>query len=260
MSPYSGAITANIDVAQVVLYMFWVFFAGLVYYLHRENKREGYPLESGSDIGRQRYEGFPATPDPKTFRMPSGDVFQAPGVNSQYQPLVGGETTSRVPGSPIVPVGNPLLAGVGPGAYAQRQDVADQTIDGHPRIVPLRVAEGFEVAHQDPDPRGMPVYGGDGQVAGTVVDLWVDRSEAIFRFIEVEVDGTADKRRVLVPMTMAVVLARRVKVRSILAAHFADVPALRNPEQITRLEEERLYGYFGAGTLYALPSRQEPLL
>ena len=42
----SAAITGYIDVAQVVLYMFWVFFAGLVYYLHRENKREGYPLDS----------------------------------------------------------------------------------------------------------------------------------------------------------------------------------------------------------------------
>ncbi|MBU6437489.1 MAG: photosynthetic reaction center subunit H, partial [Betaproteobacteria bacterium] len=42
----TGAITGYIDVAQLVLYAFWVFFAGLIYYLHRENKREGYPLES----------------------------------------------------------------------------------------------------------------------------------------------------------------------------------------------------------------------
>ena len=41
-----GAITGYIDVAQMVLYAFWIFFAGLIYYLHREDKREGYPLVS----------------------------------------------------------------------------------------------------------------------------------------------------------------------------------------------------------------------
>lgn len=41
----TGAITGYIDVAQVVLYIFWAFFFGLVIYLLRENKREGYPLE-----------------------------------------------------------------------------------------------------------------------------------------------------------------------------------------------------------------------
>jgi photosynthetic reaction center H subunit len=42
----TGAITSYIDVAQVVLYAFWIFFAGLIYYLHQEDKREGYPLLS----------------------------------------------------------------------------------------------------------------------------------------------------------------------------------------------------------------------
>ncbi len=41
-----GAITGYIDVAQMALYAFWLFFAGLIYYLHREDKREGYPLVS----------------------------------------------------------------------------------------------------------------------------------------------------------------------------------------------------------------------
>ena len=36
----TGAITSHIDVAQVVLYAFWAFFAGLVYYLQRESRRE----------------------------------------------------------------------------------------------------------------------------------------------------------------------------------------------------------------------------
>ena len=42
----SAALTQYVDVAQVVLYAFWVFLAGIIIYLHREDKREGYPLES----------------------------------------------------------------------------------------------------------------------------------------------------------------------------------------------------------------------
>ena len=35
----TGAITDYIDVAQLVLYLFWIFFAGLVIYLTLESKR-----------------------------------------------------------------------------------------------------------------------------------------------------------------------------------------------------------------------------
>ena len=52
----TGAITQYVDLAQLVLYLFWIFFAGLIYYLVRENHREGYPLESGRPDG-PRMEG-----------------------------------------------------------------------------------------------------------------------------------------------------------------------------------------------------------
>jgi poly-D-alanine transfer protein DltD len=38
----------------MTLYAFWLFFFALVWYLHRENKREGYPLV---DSHNQDYEG-----------------------------------------------------------------------------------------------------------------------------------------------------------------------------------------------------------
>lgn len=254
-----GAITGSIDIAQVVLYMFWIFFAGLIYYLHRENKREGYPLESDGRGGRVVIQGFPAVPAPKTYLLRDGSTRQAPGPNSAREPLVGGEATSRVPGSPIVPVGDPMLAGVGPGSIAAgRPDTPDLAWDdGGPRLQPLRVAAGYDVAHGDPDPRGMPVRGADGEVGGTVVDVWVDRSEALFRYLELEVAGG---RRVLLPMTLARVGDRAVSVQSILGRQFAQVPTTRQPDQVTLLEEERICAYYGAGTLYAEPSRQEPLL
>ena len=45
-----------------------------------------------------------------------------------------------------------------------------------------------------------------------------------------------------------------------MASQFADVPALRNPDEVTLLEEEKVTAYYGAGTLYATPARAEPLL
>jgi photosynthetic reaction center H subunit len=53
----------KLDLAQLVLYAFWAFFFGLVFYLRREDKREGYPLLG--DRPGERVEGFPAVPPPK---------------------------------------------------------------------------------------------------------------------------------------------------------------------------------------------------
>jgi photosynthetic reaction center H subunit len=64
-------LTSYIDVPQMVLYAFWIFFAGLIWYLRREDKREGYPLESDRG-GNVKVQGFPAMPEPKTFRLPHG--------------------------------------------------------------------------------------------------------------------------------------------------------------------------------------------
>ena len=252
-----GAITANIDVAQVVLYCFWIFFAALVYYLHREDKREGYPLRMDGTGGRARIEGFPATPPPKTFRMADGTERTVP--RPEPETFEGGTPTQNYPGAPIVPVGDPMLAGVGPGTWSGRADVPDTTTLGTLRIVPLSSDPSYGVTEQDPDPRGYPVFGADSIKAGTVVDLWVDRSEAIFRYLEVEIEGG---RRVLLPMTLARIPLGEpcVLVKSILASQFINVPAIAQPDRITRLEEDKVTAYYGAGTLYATPERQEPLL
>jgi photosynthetic reaction center H subunit len=51
-----------------------------------------------------------------------------------------------------------------------------------------------------------------------------------------------------------------VKVVAITSRQFADVPAIKNPDQVTRLEEDKITGYFAGGHLYATPQRQEPLI
>ena len=256
----TGAITSYIDVAQIALYAFWVFFAGLIYYLHREDKREGYPLESDrSDRsgGRVKVQGWPRVPKPKSFHLRDGRVVMSPNFRGSSQPLGGTPSVGHL-GAPLEPNGDPMLAAVGPGSYADRADVADTTVDGEARIVPLRAATGFEVSGHDPDPRGLPVLGADGAVAGVVRDLWVDRAEVLFRYLEVELQGGS--RRVLLPVNFSRIGSRNVKVRSILAAQFAQVPATRAPDVVTLLEEEKIMAYYGGGTLYATPDRQEPLL
>ena len=59
-------ITQYFDVAQLALYAFWIFFAGLVYYLRREDKRSGYPLVVDGPEGKKP-GGFPAPPGPKVY-------------------------------------------------------------------------------------------------------------------------------------------------------------------------------------------------
>ena len=112
----SGAITGYIDVAQLALYAFWIFFAGLVYYLHRENKREGYPLESDRSA-HITVQGWPAVPDPKTYLLPDGSTVDIPNNKPINQPPMH-EGAWR--GQPLEPQGNPLLAGVGPGCWSDR--------------------------------------------------------------------------------------------------------------------------------------------
>ena len=261
----TGAVTSEIDVAQIVLYAFWFFFAGLILYLRREDKREGYPLaaDPSERPQRGRARGFlPAVPTPKVFKLPHGGTQTAPREDNE--PELRAEPTAPWPGAPLEPTGNPMLDGVGPAAYALRSEAPDLTMHGEPKIAPMRLASDFVVESRDPDPRGMPVIGADKEVAGTVADIWVDRAEHLIRYLEVEVAASEGTRRVMLPMTFASIdrwaWRKSVKVESIMARHFADVPALQNPDQITMREEDRICAYYAGGHLYAEPRRQEPMI
>ena len=253
-----GAVTNYIDVAQLVLYAFFVFFSGLIFYLRREDRREGYPLESEA-MGRFKDRGYLLIPTPKIFTRASGETIEAPNFKPDLRPL-NARKVEPWPGAPIEPVGNPLLAGVGPGAYAERADHVEQTHDGRDLIVPIRVATNYAVPAEGISPQGFAVVGADGAVAGAISDLWVDRGEVVLRYYEVALaDGP---KSVLLPVTFCKVDFKRkqIKVQALLGHQFANVPALRNPDQITLLEEEKITAYYGAGTLYATPERADPLL
>lgn len=251
-----GAITSYIDVAQVTLYAFWAFFAGLIFYLRREDKREGYPLENDRSH-RVKVQGFPGMPTPKIFKLTHGGEVSAPR-NEKDPRKIAAEPIGPWLGAPLEPTGNPMRDAVGPASYALRQDEPELTLEGHPSIVPLRVATDTVMATEDADPRGMKVVGADGLVAGTVQDLWIDRGEPQIRYLEVQ----AGARRVMLPIYFSRISARRriVEVTSILSTQFADVPALKSPDQITKLEEDRITAYYAGGTLYATPERLGPIL
>jgi len=55
-----------IDFATILIYLFWFFFFGLIVYIRREDKREGYPLVS--DRRNVIVQGWPAVPPPKAER------------------------------------------------------------------------------------------------------------------------------------------------------------------------------------------------
>lgn len=254
----TGAITGYVDVAQIVLYVFWAFFAGLIIYLHREDKREGYPLVSD----RSPFitvQGWPKVPSPKAFLTQHGPLY-APRV--ELPEVVNARPTAKWPGAPLEPIGNPMLAGVGPGAYAQnRADFPDYTFDDNlPKIVPLRSVPEFFLAWEDPAVIGMPVFGLDGVLAGKVIDAWVDRSEVVIRYVEIQLTGTT--HAVLMPMNFLTIKSKKKQIhtRFITGAQFADVPVTKDAVTVTFLEEEKIMAYFGAGMLYAKAGRAEPLL
>lgn len=170
------------------------------------------------------------------------------------------EMTRTSPGAPLVPEGNPMLSNMGPASYASRADVPDLTLHGQARIVPLRSAPGFLIDSGSPDVRGMRVIGADHRVAGTVVDIWVDRAEPSPRYYEVEMADSGT--RVLLPFTCARIRnrTREVMVKSICAHQFAEVPRTALPERVTLLEEDRIMAYYASGYLYAVPGRQEPFI
>ncbi|GJE28557.1 photosynthetic reaction center subunit H [Methylobacterium organophilum] len=254
-----GEITGYIDVAQVVLYAFWIFFAGLVFWLRREDRREGYPLENEA-AGRLKSPNPILIPTPKAFRLSSGHTTYAPNTNFDYATGVPSAKVEPWPGAPYERTERSFQAPVGPGSWAPRHDEHDQTWDGQNRIVPLRVATHFVVHEAGPNPIGSVVFGADRQPAGTVVDLWVDRGESFVRYYEVELG--AGGRRVLMPVNFCRTgpLDDTVKTKALLARQFADIPGTRDPDSVTLLEEEKIMAYFGAGTLYATPARAEPIL
>ncbi|WP_371156108.1 photosynthetic reaction center subunit H [Jannaschia sp. 2305UL9-9] len=249
------AFFANFDLASLAIWLFWGFFALLIYYLQTENMREGYPLENDDGTLAPNQGPFPL-PSAKTFILPHGRGEVVQPTKQPEQRDVAMRKTAVSEGFPFEPTGNPMLDGVGPASWAPRRDVPELDGHGHPKLAPMASVDSFRIS-AGRDPRGMPVIGDDGEVAATVTDMWLDVPEQLVRYLEVDVEG-AGKR--IVPMTFCRIHADHVEVKALHAAHFAQIPATKSPTQVTLLEEDKISGFVGGGKLYASHDRQDPQL
>ena len=262
-------IAGTFDVAELAFILFFIFFIGLVFYLNRESRREGYPVEDEQTGLVMR--GMPLSDgEKKTFKLPHGRGTYVPEDVARDDVNIAAKQIFPGRGAPFEPTGNPMEDGLGPAAYANRQDYPDLTMDGAPRIVPIADSHGITIAEQDRDPVGLPVYGADKKLAGTVSDVWVDQSEHIIRYLEVT---TNSGKKVLAPMGVAAVQGKAwlgglipivddqtelIDIDAITSTQFDATPAIKTPGQITRLEEDKIMAYYGGGYMYATPERSEP--
>ena len=256
MNPH---LTPGIDVALLVFWAFVLFFICLIFYLRREDRREGYPLEDEASGRLDTVGGALHSATPKSFLLPFGHGLVFTPTKGREPFEIAARRTERSAGAPYAPTGNPLVDGVGPAAWAERAKRPDLDMDGHPRIVPLSSAAGFSVTD---DIQGWPVVGADNVIAGTVGDLWVDTADRLVRYIQLSGEEGVGIGPVLAPMMMAKVDKRRrvVKIDALLASQFAGVPRIASADSITLYEEERVQAYFGGGYLYANAGREEPFL
>ncbi len=245
----------NFDLASLAIWLFWGFFALLIYYLQTENMREGYPLETEDGLPAPNQGPFPV-PRPKTFHLPHGrGEVTVPSAKNEVDHRRTGLALARTAvseGFPHAPTGDAMADGVGPASWAQRKDEPELDGHGHNKIVPLAQLDGFQVS-AGRDPRGLPVQAGDLEVVGRISDMWVDASEQLVRYLEVDLN-TGGKR--LIPMTMAKIWEDRVRVNAITSDRFAGIPATRSSTEVTKLEEDKITGFVAGGWMYDAGKRK----
>jgi photosynthetic reaction center H subunit len=245
----------NFDLASLSIWLFWGFFALLIYYLQTENMREGYPLETEDGKTAPNQGPFPV-PKPKTFRLPHGrgDVIVPSAANeaAHRRENLAMARTAVGEGYPHAPTGNPMLDGVGPASWVPRRDEPELDGHGHNKIVPMSRLEGFVIS-AGRDPRGLPVQAGDLEVVGKVSDVWVDAPEQLVRYIEVALNS-GQKR--LVPMTLARIWDDRVRVNFLASDSFESIPATRSSTEVTKLEEDKISAFVASGWMYDAPKRK----
>jgi photosynthetic reaction center H subunit len=245
----------SFDLASLSIWLFWGFFALLIYYLQTENMREGYPLETEDGKTAPNQGPFPV-PKPKTVRLPhgKGEVVLPSAANeaAHRRTNLALARTSVGEGFPHAPTGNPMLDGVGPASWVPRRDEPELDGHGHNKIVPMSRLDGFTIS-AGRDPRGLPVQAADLEVVGRVSDLWIDAPEQLARYIEVTLNS--GKKR-LVPMTLARIWDDRVRVNFIASDSFENIPATRSSTEVTKLEEDKISGFVAGGWMYDAPKRK----
>lgn len=240
----------NFDLASLSIWLFWIFFAGLIYYLQTENMREGFPLEDENGNRAANQGPFPV-PGDKTFILPHGQgTLTVPSKQRGDREDLALARTAASEGFPHAPTGNPMADGVGPASWAPRKDVPELDGHGHPKITPMAGHDSYFVS-AGRDPRGLPVLSRDDQVIGYVTDMWIDAPEQLVRYVEFELEPDHGTGKRLVPITMTRIKEKWIQVKSLNSPDFDGVPQTVSTAQITKLEEEKICAYYAGGTLYS---------
>lgn len=257
-------IVGSIDLVEIIFTLFWLFFAVLVFYIQREARREGFPMISDRGNGVIEVRANPDVVNhKKVFHTAQGHEVAVPRpVDMDFEINVKARPAATFPGAPLEPTGDPLVDGVGPAAWSDRQDTPDTCLDGSPRIVPMRNHSSFHIDSRDPDPRGRDVIAADGEKVGVVSDAWIDLPEPMIVYLEVDLDEAVGSGKVLVPFAFVDIRNNRdtIVCDAVLAEQFARAPRIKESDTITLLEEDKVQGYFGGGALLATPERSMPLL
>ncbi|MCY4179819.1 MAG: photosynthetic reaction center subunit H [Litoreibacter sp.] len=247
----------NFDLASAAIWLFYLFFALLIFYLQTENMREGYPMTDDDGNPAPNQGPFPVPKD-KTFILRDGrGELTVPSGQRGDRDNLALQRTATAAGSPYVPTGDPMKDGVGPASWAPREDHPELDAHGHIKIQPMSKLEDFRIS-AGMDPRGKPVVTGDGEVVGRVIDMWVDVPEQMVRYLTMDVNPEGDGNTRLIPMNFALIKGDRVKIRSLYAHNVGDIPQAKSDSELTLLEEEKIMAFYGGGTLYADPKRLEP--
>lgn len=78
-----------IDLPTILIWTFWLAFVALIIYIRREDKREGYPLES--DRKGVTVEGFPAMPRRGEVRVKHPALVKNPDAGSPHVAAVAAD-------------------------------------------------------------------------------------------------------------------------------------------------------------------------
>ena len=98
----------NFDLASLSIWLFYGFFALLIYYLQNANMREGYPLEDDDGETAANQGPFPL-PKEKTFKLQHGrGELTLPGEDFQRRENLALRKTAEGNGFPMEPTGDPL--------------------------------------------------------------------------------------------------------------------------------------------------------
>lgn len=115
-----------IDLPTVLIWSFWLGFALLILYIRREDKREGYPLDS--DREGVTVQGFPAQPPAREVRVKHPALVKNPDAGN---PAMAAVAADHVGGTVISDTVSTTVVESDEGTVVHRREVIetpDETI------------------------------------------------------------------------------------------------------------------------------------